>query len=487
MTKRDTANLDGSITIFLALSFTLIMSVIFSTLESARRIAVSSFLEGVTQISMDSTFSEFCKQLWEDYHIFATVTNNEEFLKDMESYVDGNIENNSFFKSFSDEITIIETTDLTSNNTEYFISQILNYMKYKEITSVADFLLVKSGIDYDPSSLSDLADGKMEKNDFDALDFGSLMDMVKDANSSFSDEDANNNLSLSDTFSIDILKAIMHIFDDSLAHYLVPSTLELSYYNIEKKGLPSEYLIGNIEFTKQEYSLFEKFLFCEYIGQHFGSYTTVIRDSPLEYQKEYIMYGLGSDDKNLTKAARELILLRFGFNVVHILTNKEKINTVSSVANTVSAIPALPIVIQILLISMWALSESIIDVKDLLAGKKVPFIKSADQWTLSLDSLLSFSYDTVSNNEGEEGLCYDNYLEILMMKRDIYEMSYRALDLIQIDYSSNINDTFTISSCFIGAKCKLDFFSNDIFSTVNFLRHGYYFPEFTITQTYYYH
>ncbi len=161
-------------------------------------------------------------------------------------------------------------------------------------------------------------------------------------------------------------------------------------------------------------------------------------------------------------------------------------NTLASIAETTAAIPALPIIIETILICLWAISESVIDVRDLLAGKKVNLVKTADQWTLSIENLLEFDYTTESQNSGDYGLTYNNYLEMLLFKNSSHQLAARTLDLIQLDYSTTINDTFTISQCIVGASCDFEYTSYDIFSSVNFYHNTYFAPEYTITHNYYY-
>ena len=462
--------LNGSITIFLALCLTLMISVILTTVESSRRLAISAYLEGITAMAMDSVFGDYCKQLWEEYQVFSVVTNEIEFENSLESYITPN-SNNGFLQAVLDDVSVNELCNFTDNDGEYFIEQVLTAMKYQEISYIADYILADSNIDYDPSELDDLADSDIEPDDFTELDFGSLYDMVSDANETLVDEDYEAEVDLSDTFSLDSLKSIMHIFDSTLIYYLVESPYDVSHEKIITKGLPSAYMEKNVSVGTQKYTPLDKFLLCEYITNHFSSYTTTVKEFAPDYQLEYIISGYDNDEDNLIECSRMLILLRFGFNVAHILTDKDKMNTLASIAETTAAIPALPIIIETILICLWSIAESVIDVRDLLAGKKVALIKTAADWTLSIENLLDFDYYTESNNSGENGLSYNNYLEMLLYKNNSHILAARTLDLIQLDYSTTINDTFTIMNCVIGASCDFSYTSNVGFT----ITHNYYY------------
>lgn len=486
---------NGSITIFLALSLTLIISVIMSTAEFSRRIAISSYLEGVTQIGMDSVFSSYCTQLWEDYNVFATITSNSDFKTNLSNYISKNLENDSlifpdygtFLSGQLKDISIEELSNLTDNYGECFINQVLYYMQYKEITYIADYLLASSDIDYDPSELCKLASGDLSADAFEALDFGALVEMATTANNNFITGDLPTDISLPDSFSIDSLKSIAHILDETLIYYVVESPSDISPDEISTIGLPSQYLSTSNELGKLNYSTLDKFIFCEYLINHFSSYTTEVKDFSPKYQLEYLLCGHDNDKENLLDTAKKLVLMRFGFNVIHILSDSAKIKTVSSVANVTSVIPALPIIIEVLLICLWALAESVIDVRDLLAGESIPLFKTTEDWTLSFDNMLTFSYDTESCQRESSGLNYNNYLEILLMNTNIHILAARALDLIQLDFSTTINDSFSIINCIVGASCTFEYFSSDIFSSVNFYHNTLITPDFAITHNYYYH
>ncbi len=485
---------DGSITIFLALTLTLIISVIFSTLESARRIAVSAYLEGVTATCMDSVFSNYCTQLWENYHVFAVVSDNKDFKNNMSSYIvknlnlsDSILENGgSFLKSSFESIEINNFSNFTDNYGETFIHQVLSYMQYREITNIADYLLSDSDVEYDPSKLTDLANGELSADTFEALDLGPLVDMVEVANTEIVDENYETDIDLSESFTQDALKSLQHVFNDMLIYYLVESPSDISYKMIDRAGFPSTYINIGTENQTITYNPLDSFLFCEYLNEHFSSYTTPVKESALDYQLEYILCGNRSDEFNLTDTAKELVLLRFGFNVIHILSDQEKMNTLSAIAETTAFIPALPIIIQSLLICIWSLAEAVIDVRDLLAGEEIPLLKTADDWSLSIENMLEFDYETEGALRTSPGLSYNNYLEMLLFSKDIHTLSIRALDLIQLDFVTNINDTFSITNCIIGASCDFTYKSSDIFSTVNFYHNTYFAPTYTFTHNYYY-
>ena len=77
---------------------------------------------------------------------------------------------------------------------------------------------------------------------------------------------------------------------------------------------------------------------------------------------------------------------------------------VDTLATTLSAVflsPEIGPVIKHALLLAWAYGESLTDVKTLLAGKKVPAVKSKESWNLTLDGLLELAKNR-SIPEGKE-------------------------------------------------------------------------------------
>ena len=64
-------NPSGSITIFLSISLSIIISLIFYTLESCHIDSLVARSEGITYLSLDSLFGQYCLPLFEDYGLFC--------------------------------------------------------------------------------------------------------------------------------------------------------------------------------------------------------------------------------------------------------------------------------------------------------------------------------------------------------------------------------------------------------------------------------
>lgn len=109
---------NGAITIFLSLSLSLIVSLIFYTLESCHLDALVARSEGITYLSLDSLFGQYCLPLFEDYGLFCLNEQGIDLENEIKKYADQNtrtpssiLSSNSSFLNLS-----VDNVDITSVN-----------------------------------------------------------------------------------------------------------------------------------------------------------------------------------------------------------------------------------------------------------------------------------------------------------------------------------------------------------------------------------
>ena len=112
--------------------------------------------------------------------------------------------------------------------------------------------------------------------------------------------------------------------------------------------------------------------------------------------------GEKEDRQNLAEAAARLLAVREGLNLVHILGDGNKRAQARELAAAIVGVSGLlPLVevVAVLVMGVWALGEALVDVRTLLAGGKVPLIKSGEDWNLSLDQLLERTREAMKATE----------------------------------------------------------------------------------------
>lgn len=188
------------------------------------------------------------------------------------------------------------------------------------------------------------------------------------------------------------------------------------------------------------------------------------------YELEYIIQGKKYDRENLEGTVLRLVTLRSGLNMLHILADGKKRQEARGLALTVAgSIGMLPLVsiLTFFIMQIWALGEALLDVRCLLEGGCIPFIKAGSDWRLDLDGLLeigkqkSLAVNKAMENPGEyrdgsgqgkrKGVDYKGYLRILILGGCNEEMLYRLMDVIQMKIRRTEPD-FRLDHC----ACNVD-------------------------------
>ena len=65
---------EGSITVFLALSLTLLAAIFLSTVEAARTQGARTYFTLICNSGIDSLFSQYHLKLWEDYRLLGLLS-----------------------------------------------------------------------------------------------------------------------------------------------------------------------------------------------------------------------------------------------------------------------------------------------------------------------------------------------------------------------------------------------------------------------------
>ena len=212
---------------------------------------------------------------------------------------------------------------------------------------------------------------------------------------------------------------------------------ELSTREVVKSKLPSERILkkGNLPVQKKQSGIVAEGLFHEYLISYFDSMPDREADAALSYQLEYILKGKGSDRENLKSVVNQLLLMREGTNFIYIMGNakmRSEARTLALALTTAIGMPAAAAITEAALTLAWAYGESLLDVRTLLAGGKVPLIKSESTWKLSLENLNRLNELLKECDDGGgEGQSYLDYLRILLCMGEKSKYPMRALDLIE--------------------------------------------------------
>ncbi|MDO4295176.1 MAG: DUF5702 domain-containing protein [bacterium] len=180
----------------------------------------------------------------------------------------------------------------------------------------------------------------------------------------------------------------------------------------------------------------------------------------LQYEMEYVLAGENTDKENLKQAAKQIWLLRSGFNLLHLYQDGQKRGEAEQLAQIIlgsgGLAPFSPI-LTFFILTVWAAAEGLMDVRSLLREEKVPLWKKREDWKLSLEEVLQLGEREArkqleggsgqeKGEKGAKGRDYEEYLSLLLLLQERREKVYRMMDLMQMNIQKE-QKGFQISNC----------------------------------------
>ena len=208
----------------------------------------------------------------------------------------------------------------------------------------------------------------------------------------------------------------------------------------------------------------DKLFLQAYAMNKLGTYREPGNPGALDYQVEYIVGGKGSDRENLKKTVNRMLLLREAANAAYLYTDPEKRAQSGALAAslcTALLIPEGAFVVEKLLLLGLAYGESLLDVRQLMAGGKVPLVKNSASWQLALSDIGQiFSLLQDGQAKNTSGLDYNDYLQILLFTSSRNNLTFRCMDMIEQNIRLKPGkENFRIDSCMECLEMETGFLS----------------------------
>lgn len=413
----------GYITVFFALIFMVLISLVISLFMGIQINAYKLKAESVYSVASNSVLGEYHKELLEKYDLFYVDTSYNKGLPDyhqVENRLWEYIEKNWSISPASVEINqIVLATD--SGGVPYR-KQISGYMKDK------------IGMSY-VKELSDLYETVSKEGllKSDSKTQNSWEKRWQDTMSKKQEIPEKTWKKLEKVSSIEKAYSIKESF---VLNQVVEDKLNISTKTVNVTDLASrrELIMGTG--CEDELDLMDKIYFIAYLVEKFSYYTQEDAEGVLNYELEYLLGDGGSDYENLSVIAKKILAIREAVNVTYLLSDSEKMSLIKEISSALSALiaaPELSPVFEVLILGLWSYAESISDVKNLLSGGKVPLLKTKETWTTDLDSGFGLEITTKSLAEQKNGMDYKQYLEILLLFVDNEQITYKSMDLIEMN------------------------------------------------------
>lgn len=161
---------------------------------------------------------------------------------------------------------------------------------------------------------------------------------------------------------------------------------------------------------------------------------------------EFILTESHSEKQAQFQVAQRIFLLREPLNLLHLVTSKTKMEEISLLAATTTALfPISAPLVEAGIIGVWTSIESYADVKRLLEGKAIPWVKTSESdWYTSIENQLEeTSPDNESRKEKKSlgDVEYQDCLFVLLLAQGDDVTAFRTMSLVDLNLKTSYNTT----------------------------------------------
>lgn len=437
----------GSVTVFICLFLAVfigVMQVLFQSVQIAggRVQAIAGVEEGLY-----SVFAQYDRELFETYHLFfvdGTYGTGE--LNLGRAY---HIVTEQLGYSCSPRMTELDIRGENLWNCYFENGEITGYTLATDQNGLS---FKRQAVDYMKDTLGiqgiQLLLNASEKNEWSITEDGTVyLEEGKNAQESYEVEinadkaqvdvpQEEQQVEVPDDF-VNPLDVIKDIQEKGILSLVLPLSEEVSQESFLEEELISvrelETGFGIMEEDSED--IVDTLLFQEYLMTHLNCYTNNPDNSGIAYELEYVIAGKESDIDNLKSVVTRLLGIREAVNIVYLMKDpirQSEIHQMSLLICTAIGLPALESVVSLALAAAWSFGESVLDVRQLLNGGNVPFMKSESTWKLSIEGLSNLAQLLEEDQKTEqEGMSYEQYLRILIGIQKIDQQVPRAMDIVE--------------------------------------------------------
>lgn len=480
-------NKRGSTAVFLMMILAAVLGVTAVLFEGSCSAAAKSMSEGLTDLAGRSALSEYHRGLQSDYGLFGLRADEEMIAADLRYYMEQSLSDSEDSGEETVKAVRLLLNGVEADSSEFSLlvpdvmeKQVLDYMKYRAVFSGLDLLKkeeeLRSGLDQGTRAgksedelrkEAERAEREQEEADRNAIeaekeeDGGGSGDAAEEREKREQEKKKLKDLIAgqkrrNEGTAGEGGAATGGVADDRVLRNkqeinALPSQLT------DFSGVPdlAGLFSGNLQqaLTEGRNSVYIN----EYLLLLFSNYVKDSSDKETFFRNEveYILCGRSSDGANLRQVRAYLFTLRTSLNLAHIYADPEKRGLTLEAAAAIAPGPGAPAV-QLLIASLWAGAESEQDIKLLLEGKKVPFLKGKEDWKTDLDSILAGEAGAPTDGEGR-GQDYGDYLRLFLMLQSREIRLVRALDLIQLNLRLRCDREFRAADYCGGFACKAEF------------------------------
>lgn len=202
----------------------------------------------------------------------------------------------------------------------------------------------------------------------------------------------------------------------------------------ESQWKGADYAKVSCKGAKEEDTTANKLWYIQYVLSSFSNYTSKEKGTGLNYEVEYVIGRNQEEKENLDVVLQKILSYRMIQNSISIANDAVKRREIKSLATHIACLVQNPIAIPIVEVSVtaiWSFVESVLDIRTMLSGKKVPLVKNSSEWTSNLCQLGVVANPKEKAKESETGVDYESYLKMLLFMQSKEELLNGSLGVIE--------------------------------------------------------
>lgn len=455
----------GSMSAFLAMLFLVFLLLISVCVEGIYMYTARGKAMGVYMSGLSHTKGNYQKELADMYHIYAMDPRYKkkietDFSNRMKESLD---QGTDTFRFQTGSTQISDTLDLSAQKGEVLKYQIRQQMQYE---AAGDLLKnwtkkIKAGKDQQ-NEISGIRD-QIQKEEEEAK---KQQEQDKQAESSKKKPETkkseNEKTPTSESTKKDPREGFMKLLKEgsiplvmgekkvsdlpiNIVYGKKDTTKQNAWNFMNRKAVEKE--LEEFKNTSSTDSFASELPVVLYATKYFHFLTDTTKKDGIQYEMEYLIAGKDSEKENLGTVFWKMIAFRFVTNVAYIYQDpakgKEAALLAASILGVTGFPPAVAVAKNLLLLAL-AYGESVIDVRNLAEGNKVPAVKTTSNWQLSFAGLATLN---CKRKPVKQGLAYEDYLFLLLAsQKDKRQKYFRMMNLMEQNIRKKVPD-FKLDQC----------------------------------------
>ena len=536
----------GVITVYVAFVFLLVMSLMAALLETARVYGLRVRLQMASRGGLDSLFSMYSKQLYENYGILMLDESfgydqplNDVFKNVIRENMKYDLQQNrgmllgrtlQLFNMDFEELEIKRVIRAVEGGGAYFAQSAIDMMKYRvpasAFSSFTSLLGMYKNAEEAQQSIEE-GGGVVESEDWNqymttvATETQPVPETTAAASPGVPEESAeasaaasmegetggsepNTTVAETETTTEEVTtidynaevddavdKSIIGIVKDFLKGNLMKlygvkeSAVSKGKRNIQDSVSQKH---GKDEVSEISEGLLSEavtdFLFGEYVMEYLQDYQEQKgkekkNEGQLRYEVEYVLIGKDNDKDNLLGVLNRIYGTRVAFNSFAVLANPVCVKEAAATASAIIGwlcIPPLVLGLQWLLLETMALAESVLDMRAIVDGKKIPLFKTRSQWRVTLTNCVSLLTSGAQSYESSSGFDYQTYERILLYFEKNRNKYMRTMDIVEWNMQKT-DPGFRMDDCVYAIEIETKVSADGLFSKLMFLVPTFFYPH----------